>query len=124
MSCLLLIASGILARSAISSASVPLAFDYRNMLVIYPQLYGRNLTAPVAQQKLNALSARFSALPSVAGVTAAVVPPLGGRLIIDSLPGLPPVYRNVVAPIVFHGNGVADRARPDVLARRAGVSSL
>jgi len=101
VSCLLLIASGILARSAISSASVPLAFDYRDMLVIYPQLYGRNLTAPVVQDKLNALSARFSALPSVAGVTAAVVPPLGGRLIIDSLPGLPPVYRNAVAPSYF-----------------------
>jgi hypothetical protein len=80
VSCLLLIASGILAQNAISSASVELAFDYRNMLVIYPQLYGRNLSAAVAQQKLDALSARFAALPGVEGITAAVVPPLGGRL--------------------------------------------
>jgi putative ABC transport system permease protein len=101
VSCVLLIASGILARSAISSASVPLAFDYRDMLVIYPQLDGRNLAAPVVQDKLNALATRFSALPSVAGVTAAVVPPLGRRPIIDSLPGLPPVYRNAVAPSYF-----------------------
>jgi len=55
----------------------------------------------VVQEKLNALSARFSALPGVVGVTAAVVPPLGGRLIVDSLPGLPPVYRNAVAPSYF-----------------------
>ncbi len=101
VSCVLLIASGTLARSAISSASVPLAFDYRDMLVIYPQLDGRNLAAPVVQDKLNALSARFSALPSVAGVTTAVAPPLGRRVIIDSLPGLPPVYRNAVVPSYF-----------------------
>jgi len=101
VSCVLLIASGTLARSAISSAFVPLAFDYRDMLVIYPQLDGRNLAAPVVQDKLNALSARFSALPNVAGVTAAVAPPLGMRLIVDSLPGLPPIYRNAVAPSYF-----------------------
>jgi predicted permease len=101
VSCLLLIASGILAQNAISSASVDLAFDYRNMLVIDPQLYGRNLTAPVAQQKLDALSARFAALPGVEGITSALVPPLGGRLIVDNLPGLPHVYRNGVAPSYF-----------------------
>jgi predicted permease len=101
VSCLLLIASGALARNAISSATVPLAFDYTNMLVIYPELYGRNLATPVVQQKLNALSERFSALPNVKGVTAAVVPPLGGRRIIDSLPGVPHVYRNAVAPSYF-----------------------
>jgi hypothetical protein len=101
VSCLLLIASGVLAHNGITSASVDLAFDYRNMLVIDPQLYGRNLTAPVAQQKLDALSGRFTALPGVDGVTAAVVPPLSGRLIIDSLPGLPHVSRNAVAPSYF-----------------------
>ena len=101
VSCVLLIASGVLAQNAILSASVNLAFDYRNMLVIYPQLYGRNLTAAVARQKLDALSARFAAMPGVAGVTTAVVPPLGGRLIVDSPPGLPHVYRNAVAPSYF-----------------------
>src|SRR3954463_16237274 len=71
------------------------------MIAIYPQLYGRNLTPAAAQQKLDALSERFSALPGVAGVTAATVPPLGGRLTIDSLPGLPHVSRNAVAPSYF-----------------------
>ncbi len=37
VSCLLLIASGVLAQNAIASASVNLAFDYRNMVVIYPR---------------------------------------------------------------------------------------
>jgi ABC-type antimicrobial peptide transport system permease subunit len=37
----------------------------------------------------------------VEGVTAAVAPPLGGRLMIESLPGLPHVYRNSVAPSYF-----------------------
>ncbi len=101
VSCLLLIASGVLAQNAIASASVNLAFDYRNMVVIYPQLYGRNLTVPVAEQKLDALSARFAALPGVAGVTAAVIPPLGGRVRMDNLPGLPHVYRNAVAASYF-----------------------
>jgi predicted permease len=101
VSCLLLIASGILAHNGIASASVDLTFDYRNMLVIYPQLYGRNLTAVVAQQKLDALTARFAALPGVEGVTAATDPPLGVRATIDSLPGLPHVYRNAVAPSYF-----------------------
>ena len=101
VSCLLLIASGVLARNGILYASVNLAFDYRNMVVIYPQFYGRNLTAPVVQQKMDALSARFGALPGVEGITAAVVPPLGGRLFVESPPGLPHVYRNAVAPSYF-----------------------
>jgi predicted permease len=101
VSCLLLIASGVLVRNALASASVDLAFDYRNMIVVDPQLYGRNLTAPAAEQKLDALSARLAALPGVQGVTAAVVPPLSGRLAIETLPGLPHVSRNAVAPSFF-----------------------
>lgn len=101
VSCLLLIASGVLAHNGILSASVDLAFDYRNMVVIDPQLYARNLPAAVARQKLDALSTRLSALPGVEGVTAAVAPPLGGRRMIDSLPGLPHVYRNAVASSYF-----------------------
>jgi predicted permease len=101
VSCLLLIASSVLAHNGIASASVELAFDYRNMLAVYPQLYGRSLTGAAAEQKLDALTARFAALPGVDGVTTAIVPPLGGRATIDSLPGLPPVYRNTVAPSYF-----------------------
>ncbi|MCU1258883.1 MAG: hypothetical protein JWO80_1768, partial [Bryobacterales bacterium] len=101
VSCLLLIASGVLAHNGILNASLDLAFDYRNMVVIYPQLFTRNLPVAIARQKLDALSTRLSALPGVAGVTAAVVPPLGGRLMIDSLPGLPHVYRNAVASSYF-----------------------
>ena len=101
VSCLLLIASGVLAHNGIISASVDLAFDYHNMVVIYPQLYARNLPVASAQQKLDALSARLSALPNVEGVTAAVAPPLGGRAVIDNLPGSRHVYRNAVASSYF-----------------------
>jgi predicted permease len=100
VSSLLLIASGVLAHQGIASASIPLAFDYQNMVVIYPQLYGRNLTAAVAGQKLYEISSRLSALPGVEGVTAAVAPPLGGRMMMDTQPGLH-VYRNAVAPTYF-----------------------
>lgn len=101
VSCLLLIASGVLAHNAILNASVDLAFDYRNMLVIYPQLYGRNLTPAAAGQKMDALRERFAAMPGVEGVTAAVVPPFSGRVRIGILNGLPHVYQNVVAPNYF-----------------------
>src|SRR5207248_10166851 len=42
--CLLLIASGVLAHNGIASASIDLAFDYRNMIVVNPQLLGRTRT--------------------------------------------------------------------------------
>jgi predicted permease len=101
VSCLLLIAAGVLAHTGILSASTHLAFDYRNMVVIYPQIYGRNLTSAAAQQKLDALATRLGALPGVDGVTVAADPPLGGRLVIESLPGLPHVVRNSVAASYF-----------------------
>ena len=101
VSCLLLIASGVLAHNGILSASIHLAFDYPNMVVIYPQLYARNLSPAVARQKLDAISTRLRSMPGVESVTAAVAPPLGGRLMIDSLPGLPHVYRNAVASSYF-----------------------
>jgi hypothetical protein len=40
-------------------------------------------------------------LPGVDGVTAAVAPPLGTRVMTENLPGLPKVYRNIVAPSYF-----------------------
>jgi predicted permease len=101
VSCLLLIASAVLVHNGIRTASIDLAFDYRNMIVIYPQLYARGLTPAAAQQKLFALSTRLRALPGVDGVTAAVAPPLGGRVMTDNLPGLPRVNRNIVAPSYF-----------------------
>jgi predicted permease len=101
VSCLLLIASGVLAHNGIRTASVDLAFDYRNMVSIYPQLYARGLTPAAAQQKLYAFSTRLGTLPGVDGVTLAVTPPLGGRIVADHLPGLPKVYRNIVAPSYF-----------------------
>lgn len=101
VSCLLLIASSVMAHNGILSASVDLRFDYRNMITIDPQLYTQNLPAAVVRQKLDTLITRISALPGVAGVTAAISPPLGGRVTIESLPGLPRVYRNAVAPSYF-----------------------
>jgi predicted permease len=93
VSCLLLILSGVLAHKGILSASIDLAFDYTNMVVVYP--------ADSTLQKLDALSIRLSGLPGVDGVTAALAPPLCSRVIVESLPGLPPVYRNAVAPSYF-----------------------
>lgn len=102
VSCLLLIASGVLAHNGILSSSIDLAFDYPNMVVIDPQFYGRTLPPALALQKLDLLSSRLAELPGVAGVTAAVVPPLSGRLQIDSMPGLPHIYRNAVASSYFN----------------------
>jgi predicted permease len=102
VSCLLLIASGVLAHKGILNASLDLAFDYQNMIVVYPQLYAENLPSAVAGLKLDALSSRLSGLPGVGGITAAVAPPLGGRLMIENLPGLPHVFRNSVAPSYFN----------------------
>jgi FtsX-like permease family/MacB-like periplasmic core domain len=107
VSCLLLIASGVLAHNGIAAASVDLAFDYQNMVAIYPQFYyGRepgagmqNLTN-VERQRLDALSERLSALPGVESVTYAATVPLGTPAL-DTLPGLPPLARNFVAPSYF-----------------------
>jgi len=101
VSCLLLISSGVLAHNGVASASVDLGFDYRNMVVIYPQLYAQQLTVATARQEMDTLSVRLSAMPGVEGATAAVAPPLGGRVMFENLPGLPRVYRNVVAPSYF-----------------------
>ena len=104
VSCLLLIASAVLAHNGILSAATHLAFDYRGMVVADPQLHGRGQTT--AQQRLDQLSARLGALPGVEGVTAAVVPPLGGRVRIATLPGLPRVYWNPVAANYFDVMGL------------------
>jgi predicted permease len=101
VSCLLLIASGVLAHNGILNAAVDLAFDYRNMLVIYPQMNGRNLTPSAAKQKMDALRQGVAALPGVEGITAAEIPPLSGRVRIAVLPGIPHVYQNVVDPSYF-----------------------
>jgi predicted permease len=101
VSCLLLIASAVLAHNGIASSRIDLAFDYQNMIVIYPQLYAQSLTPAVAAERVSTLSDRLAAMPGILGVTAAVAPPLSGRLRIDNLPGLPPLYRNSVASTYF-----------------------
>ena len=106
VSCLLLIVSGILAQHGIKSAALEMAFDYRHMIVVDPRLYTGNLPAAIARQKLDALSTRLSGLPGVDGVTASVIPPLSGRVAMDSLPGLPHIYRNAVAPSYFATMGL------------------
>jgi predicted permease len=105
VSCLLLIASAVLARNGMLSAATHLAFDYTHMVVVDPQLHTRKAIA--AQQRLDQLSARLGALPGVEGVTAVIVPPLGGRMRIAALPGLPRVYWNPVAPNYFGVMGLA-----------------
>jgi predicted permease len=101
VSCLLLIASSVLAHNGILDASLNVAFDYQKMVVVVPQIYTQNLQPAVAQQKLDALTVRLSALPGVRGITAALAPPFGGRIMMDSLPGLPHIYRNAVASSYF-----------------------
>jgi predicted permease len=100
VSCLLLIASSVLAHQGIASASIPLAFDYKNMVVIYPQLYGRNLAPAVAGQKLRDIASRLGTLPGVEGVAESVSPPLGGRMMIDTQSGFR-VYWNGVSTSYF-----------------------
>jgi predicted permease len=101
VSCLLLIASALLAHSGISNARIDLAFDWRNMVVVYPQFYTRDFTATSARQKLERLSSQLGGLPGVAGVTAVVAPPLGGRVMIESVPDSPIVCWNAVASSYF-----------------------
>ena len=101
VSCLLLIVSGVLARNGIRNAGVDLAFDYRNLVVVDPQFYNHPRPPAINMQKLQALTDALAALPGVTGVTAATVPPLGGRTGIENIPGAPRVYRNEVAPNYF-----------------------
>jgi len=101
VSCLLLIASGVLAHNGLEAAAVELAFDYKNMIVVYPQLYARPLTHAAAQQQLNELVGRMTAIPGVDGVTIAVTPPVSGRFSTQHVPGLPTVAWNLVASSYF-----------------------
>ncbi|HEY6344222.1 MAG TPA: FtsX-like permease family protein [Bryobacteraceae bacterium] len=108
VSCLLLIASGVLSHNGIAAAYVDLAFDYQNMIAVNPRFYYdreaatgiRNLTN-VERQRLDALSARLSALPGVEGVTYAGNVPLAAPSFPDTLPGLPPIFHDFVAPSYF-----------------------
>jgi hypothetical protein len=61
VSCLLLIASGVLAHSLIIATSIDLALDYRNMITVTAP---GNLSPVAAREKLDALSAILAALPA------------------------------------------------------------
>jgi predicted permease len=101
ISSLLLICSGVLTRNAIRTADIELNFDYRHMIVAYTSFSGPRAPAAVIAQKFDTLMTRLSQLPGADGVTAAVMPPLGQRYSLNTLPGLPPVYTNYVAPNYF-----------------------
>lgn len=101
ISTLLLICSAVLTRNAIRSADIQLAFDYRNMIAVYPAFSREHLTPVLAEQKVETLIMRLRQLPGVDAITAAVMPPLGQRYSIVHLSGLPPVYTNHVAPNYF-----------------------
>ena len=102
VSCLLLITSAVLAHNGIRSASIDLAFDYKNMILVDPQLYLRNLPPSASRHRLDALLTRVSALPGVDSATLADAPPLSGRRIMESLPGKPRIDLTTVAPPFFH----------------------
>jgi predicted permease len=101
VSCLLLIASGVLVHNGIRLSAIDIVFDYQNMVVVDPQWYTANFTAAVILEKLDVLTQRLAALPGVDEVTAVESPPLGNRPTLENLAGLPPVYRNAVAPTYF-----------------------
>jgi predicted permease len=101
ISTLLLVCSGVLTRNAVRSADIQLAFDYRNMIVVYPTFYREQLPAAVAAQKVTALTARLARLPGVDAVTTSVTPPLSTRISIVNVPSAPPVCVNQVAPNYF-----------------------
>lgn len=101
VSCLLLIASGVLVHNGVKLSAIDIAFDYHNMVVVDPQLYTANLSPAVIHGKIDVLSQRLAALPGVDQVTAVESPPLGNRPTLDNLAGLPPIYRNAVAPTYF-----------------------
>jgi hypothetical protein len=101
VSTLLLICSGVLTRNAIRSADIQLAFDYRNMVVVYPSFSREHLPPAVAAQKMETLMARLARLPGADAVTASVMPPLGQRYSMVNLPSAPPIYTNEVAPNYF-----------------------
>jgi predicted permease len=101
VSCLLLISSAIIVRGAIRSAAINFAFDYKQMVIVAPQLFSQHLSPSVARQKLDALIERLGRLHGVDAITEAVAPPLGQRNAMRSLPGLPPVWLNPIAPSYF-----------------------
>jgi predicted permease len=101
VSCLLLIASGVLVHNGVKMSAIDIVFDYQNMVVVDPQLFTANLSPAVIHGKLDALTERLAALPGVDQVTAVESPPLGNRPTLDNLAGLPPIYRNAVAPTYF-----------------------
>jgi putative ABC transport system permease protein len=101
VSCLLLIASGVLVHNGIKMSAIDIVFDYQNMIVVDPQFYVANLPPAVIRGKLDALTQRLAALPGIDQVTAVKSPPLGNRPTLDNLPGLPLIYRNAVAPSYF-----------------------
>jgi predicted permease len=101
VSTLLLICTGVLARTAIKSAALELSFDYANMVVVHPAFYGQHQTPSIARQKADELATRLAQAPGVDAVTTAGIPPLGQRYLLDSVSGMPPVYMNYVAPNYF-----------------------
>ena len=106
VSCLLLIASAVMAHNGILLASIDIAFDYEKMIVVDPQFYTASLPPAIARQKLEALSERLAVLPGIDQVTSMTAPPLSTRLVRDTMPGLPSIIRNAVAPSFFSSMGL------------------
>ena len=105
VSCLLLIASAVLAHTGIKDAAIDIALDYRNMVVVYPKLYAENLPAAQARGKVDALLTRLSGLPGVESVAVSVDPPFSGRSLLDTQPRLH-VVRSAVEPSYFRAMGL------------------
>jgi hypothetical protein len=106
VSCVLLIVTGVLAASRILADSSDLSFNYRKIIVVDPQLYGKEGAAEALQARLDTLFARFSTLPGVESATIATGVPLRGR-VIDNFPRFPRVVRSAVAASYFDVMGLS-----------------
>jgi ABC-type antimicrobial peptide transport system permease subunit len=106
VSCVLLILTGVFAARGILAASFDLTFDYRNVILIDPQLLLKEGMPDDLQRKLDALSARFSELPAVEGVSVATGAPLRRRFDNSDM-RFPRVFRTAVAPSFFEVMGLS-----------------
>jgi predicted permease len=77
-SAILLIVSGLLLRAVEETATSSPGFEYEQVAVLAPNLHEYGFSDGVAQAYHETLVARLRALPQVASVGLATVPPLGG----------------------------------------------
>jgi predicted permease len=99
-SCVLLILAAMLARSFEREFGDDLRFDFRDVVVVDPQLHAQSMAPAVARQELDEITSRLRELPAVRGVTAALYAPAGAAPPVDARGGTRVSY-NSVEPSYF-----------------------